>query len=74
MIQKFDSSKGIVGTYQGIEMYLVADGDSIIFSPTKEIDIETLSNIYEYLKREFPKLNVIMIPYQMTIQVLHKEN
>ena len=55
-------------------MYLVTDGDSIIFSPTKEIDIETLSNIHEYLKREFPKLNVIMIPYQMTIQVLHKEN
>lgn len=74
MIQKFDSSEGIIGTYQGIEMYLVTDGDSIIFSPTKEIDIKTLSNIYEYLKRTFPKLNVIMIPYQMTIQVLHKEN
>ena len=74
MIQKFDSSKGILGTYQGIEMYSVTDEDSIIFSPTKEIDIETLSNIHECLKREFPKLNVIMIPYQMTIQVLHKEN
>lgn len=74
MIQKFDSSKGILGTYQGIEMYSVTDGDSIIFSPTKEIDIKTLSNIHECLKREFPKLNVIMIPYQMTIQVLHKEN
>lgn len=74
MIQKFDSSEGILGTYQGIEMYLVTDGDSIIFSPTKEVDIEILSNIHEYLIKAFPKLNVIMIPYQMTIQVLHKEN
>ena len=74
MIQKFDSSKGIVGTYQGIEMYSVTDGDCIIFSPIKEVDIETLSNIHECLKKEFPKLNVITIPYQMTIQILHKEN
>lgn len=81
MVESFNYSKGIVGTYTGIPFYMnkqtINDGDTLIFSPVMNsqlaediVDLDFLSQIASLLSNMYPKCRVIVSPVEFNIKVI----